>query len=995
MKKIILLFISIVFSLTSFAQEWTESDLIPLPPDSWNIMKYGHESSVDLYTGTLNVEIPIYRYRDNDFDVPISIRYSTNGFRPNSATGQLGLGWTLIAGGCITREINGIADEKGVDIYGALSHIRPNYTDSPFDAAAQMDTTDYNYPNHLLYFYEGQKKYETTPDCFSFNFGTHSGKFYLVNENLGTCKALVFGTAHPAGEYRIEVPDFQSGSLRVIKIYTGDGYEYTFRSLSEDSPYGCYYTRNLDDYSGTNFTTPVSWYLSEIKAPNGRNVCFSYRSSKYNECLTPGIIHHSTFENINYSPLLPFSDDTFWNSSSTGSESKYVITGSLDITLKSIRVEDAGWCMDISHSQKPKERYKKGQGSSPVELSSTSEKLDSIVIRDSLRSRVLEKVRFAYSIPQTGNPVLMLKSVSFDGRGSYQMDYYSENQAFPYQGTTSVDHWGYLCSSSPSYNITSLLPRAFFDGDKDQKIDTTATYRKPDFSAALLGCLKRLHYPTGGYTEYTYDQNRFSSVVRRRNANNNYPVLEGVSDLSRGGGIRISRIIDDPLSSSPRIKQFVYESNDISTGILMQYPNYLQHYSFHYEGGSSVNYSCSVISSTNASASPVDAVNVGYSSVREIESDGSSTEYRFTSWEDEGCRDSSSLISVTPSSLGSYSDNYLNLFLEFDDRHLLRGKLKTVRHYKFGATNPWKEESYEYQNKTTTQYPYIKTVKLAAIKFYEKLLYLDNFIPTRKDVRFWESNGNQLLSEEYSYNRLNQIVQVCKRDYNLGTSELSRVLYVGDSGDYSQDEVVANMVSSNMLSYPLKSLSAICTVSSSPEESQYRLTKGSVYSYGANDSMICLLSKQNTYILNTPLNGWTFSDLYTENAYRYDHQNRPIEIRNRAGRPTSVIWGYGGLYPVAIVKNCGYDEVTSIEGGRFSASPLGSSLSEVQRWSLSQNNQWETTMYEWIPFVGISRITDPSGKDTFYQYDDFGRLIQESDDHLLPVTSYMYHVMTE
>lgn len=996
MKKTLLFCLTILFSLLTFAQSWEGSDLIPLPPDAWNIMKYGHESSVDMYTGTLNVEIPIYRYKDNDFDVPINIRYSTNGFRPNSTTGPLGLGWTLMAGGCITRNINGIADEKSVDIYGSLYHIRPDYTDSPFTAAELIDSTDINYTNHLLYFYEGQHQYESTPDCFSFNFGIHSGKFYLIRDNYSTCKALVFGTSQPAGEYKIVIPGFQTGSLSVIIIYTGDGYEYTFRSLNEDSPYGCYYTRNLDDYSGSSFNTPISWYLTKIKAPNGRCVSFSYRCDRYNECLNPTIWHYSSFENITYSPLFPFTDNTFWTNSSEGSVARYVITGSQDVSLKSIRVKDAGWCLDVLHSEKPKEKYIKGQGATPVELSSSVERLDSIVIRDSLRSRILEKVRFTYSIPQTGNPVLLLKSVSFYGRGSYQMDYYSENNSFPYQGTTSVDHWGYLCHSNPSYNLSYLLPRAYFDSGNDQIIDTTATYRKPDLSSAILGCLKRLHYPTGGYTEYSYDQNTFSSVLRRRYVNNNYPTLEDVSDLTHGGGLRISRIIDNPLySSSLRIKQYLYESEGISTGILMQYPNYLMNYSFHYDGTGTVDYSCTVKSSTNASALPIDAVGVIYSSVKEVESDGSSKEYRFTSWRDVEYRDSSLLISITPSSLGSYSDDYLNLFMDFDDRHLLRGKIKNVKYYKFGSITPWKEESYEYQNKAITQHPYIKTVELAAIKFYEKLLYLDNFIPIRKDIKYWESNGNQLLREEYTYNALNQLVQVRKRDYNLGTSELSRTLYVGDNIGISQQGIIAEMISANLLSYPLKSLSAICTISSSPEESQYRLKNGSVYNYGTNSSMICLLNKQNTYILNTPLNGWILGDLYTESTYRYNSQNHPIEIRNRAGRPTSIIWGYGGLYPVAVLKNCEYNELTSIEGGGFSVSPLESSLSNFQRWSISQNDQWETTLYEWLPYVGISRITDQSGKNSFYQYDNFGRLIQESDDESQPVTSYMYHVMTE
>lgn len=81
-----------------------------MSPEVWAFMKYGN-TSTNLYTGTVHVDIPIYNYSDDDFDIPISIGYASNGYMPNVQTSSLGLGWFLNAGGNISREIRGLPDE--------------------------------------------------------------------------------------------------------------------------------------------------------------------------------------------------------------------------------------------------------------------------------------------------------------------------------------------------------------------------------------------------------------------------------------------------------------------------------------------------------------------------------------------------------------------------------------------------------------------------------------------------------------------------------------------------------------------------------------------------------------------------------------------------------------------------------------------------------------------------------------------------------------------
>ena len=77
--------------------------------DAWNFIKYG-EVGASLHTGTVNLSIPVYTYQDNDFSIPISLNYSSNGLVANMRAGILGPDWVLDAGGRISVEINGMFD---------------------------------------------------------------------------------------------------------------------------------------------------------------------------------------------------------------------------------------------------------------------------------------------------------------------------------------------------------------------------------------------------------------------------------------------------------------------------------------------------------------------------------------------------------------------------------------------------------------------------------------------------------------------------------------------------------------------------------------------------------------------------------------------------------------------------------------------------------------------------------------------------------------------
>ncbi len=79
-------------------------------PQVEGMIRYG-DVETSLSTGRLNFSAPIYCLKDPDFDLDISLSYNSDGFKPFKASGYVGYNWCLQAGGCITREVKGYADE--------------------------------------------------------------------------------------------------------------------------------------------------------------------------------------------------------------------------------------------------------------------------------------------------------------------------------------------------------------------------------------------------------------------------------------------------------------------------------------------------------------------------------------------------------------------------------------------------------------------------------------------------------------------------------------------------------------------------------------------------------------------------------------------------------------------------------------------------------------------------------------------------------------------
>lgn len=78
----------------------------PIAPTSASLGRYG-DHPVDLSTGQVPIEIPLYEIKSGDLSVPIKLKYHSGGIKLNQEASWVGLGWNLDFGGSVVRTVNG------------------------------------------------------------------------------------------------------------------------------------------------------------------------------------------------------------------------------------------------------------------------------------------------------------------------------------------------------------------------------------------------------------------------------------------------------------------------------------------------------------------------------------------------------------------------------------------------------------------------------------------------------------------------------------------------------------------------------------------------------------------------------------------------------------------------------------------------------------------------------------------------------------------------
>jgi hypothetical protein len=112
--------------------------VIPPSPNSAAIEQYTSQP-VSLYTGIPEISVPIYEIKQGSLSVPIRLNYHAGGIKVNQVASWVGLGWSLDAGGVISRTIYGLPDET---FSPALSDVPSSFIDSSTGQPLNINSTN-------------------------------------------------------------------------------------------------------------------------------------------------------------------------------------------------------------------------------------------------------------------------------------------------------------------------------------------------------------------------------------------------------------------------------------------------------------------------------------------------------------------------------------------------------------------------------------------------------------------------------------------------------------------------------------------------------------------------------------------------------------------------------------------------------------------------------------------------------------------------------------
>ena len=272
--------VSFMVPMHSFAQNNITDVLTQYAPTPKALSETRYGSlPIDLNSGTISMEIPIGTYQDQDFNLPISLRYSSSGFRPARPSDEAGLGWNLFAGGSVTREIVGIDDFTTGGYYWHTQNTNLYSSSSVYG----LDTTKFIITNHIngdgSSYPSIDGTHETTSDIYHFSMPGYSGSFVINNNH----QFKVYATSSGAkGTYSVTYDSDNSNSTFII--HTPDGMKWEFGSSEEQYREVMLKQNGLQeegshDLSDAEMST-VTWLLRKVTALDGRTLNFTYNTSR-------------------------------------------------------------------------------------------------------------------------------------------------------------------------------------------------------------------------------------------------------------------------------------------------------------------------------------------------------------------------------------------------------------------------------------------------------------------------------------------------------------------------------------------------------------------------------------------------------------------------------------------------------------------------------------------------------------------------------------------
>ena len=477
-------------------------------PEAASITKYGIYP-VSMFTGIPDISIPIYNIDVGNYSLPLNISYHGSGIKVNDLASCVGLGWTMNAGGVITRTVMGVPDEdpaRGIFRLGIKRE-------------SQITEADYD---RFLDLMDGEA--DTEPDVFSFSFGDKTGKFII-----GADKKV---RMLPYNNLRVR---YENG---LFEITDDDGTVYKFLKTS--------YSVNFSDVASPKFYPTTSWYLTTILLNNKvDSITFTYsgytpgRMETIDNYITLGMypqngplvcdavschypLEYRSIAQIQTS--MSYQDYSLWYVNSITFP-----TGKINFTLNTTR-QDYGHVLD------------------KITVTNNNNK----VIKQIALSHAYffnDQGYNVYARPQDKYRLKLTEMNETGTTGTTPLKHrfeYEEQYQLPPRHNFGIDYWGYYNGNYNNQHLMTLddngLHYTHVWNGMSNATNFAPVNRNTNEDYMKAGMLKRVYYPTGGYTDFEFEANRVS--------------VEKVIDKP-GGYIFVAAKKDDLPSDSARVSRFI------------------------------------------------------------------------------------------------------------------------------------------------------------------------------------------------------------------------------------------------------------------------------------------------------------------------------------------------------------------------------------------------------------------------------------------------------
>lgn len=1026
LKKILLLITAIVSP-----KMWSQSQVLePVQmksPQSYAFEKYGNVP-VNLYTGSLDMKIPIASIGNEGTNISALLVYDSSGFLPHKKSDVAGMNWSLIAGGRISRKMNVIPDEyegtpnasgnspfgQARNLHGFLKGVRNNPPSSNTSAyyvngsgTGHTDGTEWLMGSNPNNYYEGE------PDEFSFSAIGLSGKFIvgnngnvLVQSDDPNIKVDLSQMATYGGQNFCEPP------VSIITITDGKGNKYIFGG--DFSKYEISYSYGIqpsypnESYYGYPVINTFS--LAKIIFADKKEVTFDYEE---------GTFFPYSFCNLgNWTNLLEnskiFSMDSFtqdggrsdsWEDCYNGcaSYSNLLNSPSNNTTfsllkksvLKTIKYQDEEIRFKYIDMGYPIMHYTL----SPFYANRAFNEWVIGSIETYHKNFLVKKQQFDYDhLGGTFKRPFLKSIINVDSGENYLFEYHKTDN-LPAYYTKGIDHWGYWNGKDTN---TSLSPFDTATSYGDYTLNNT--FRDPDPEKCDVALLKKITYPTRGFSFFEYEPHTYSQRVERVAENQFLPELR--TNFGTAGGARIKSISTyTETGQSNSKKEYDYENY----GILMTWPRYFYHIQMYNQG---IFRELLLRTSSNVQVNSFDSYNVGYKGVREIEEGKGNIFYSFTNYESHP-----DIFDQDPYNITQSTNGFTNIFpialyrnlknLYGIDQSCLRGRNFGESYFsEDDQVNAYKKVFYDYydnmefnSNSNLDNNNYVSVNHSSGIWTQAYRRYMNSprlkYILTQDYVNSYTAFNNQI---DYIYDAPNHLnVTVEKTDFSDGNLYETKYKYARDFG------TGGDLNTENFTSIPI-------------ETTKYK-NSVSVYKSKVNFSRswlghnILLPSSQQSANdiskINTANEAYENDIIYGE----YDNKGNLLEYTTKSGTPTTIIYGYNRTLPIAKIHGISYNSLMTEMG--LSGNLGNYELLEICQKSnddadlvqgsdetdfitsldnfRKQMHNYQVTTYTYDPSVGVRSITSPNGIRETFDYDSASRVKSVNDMEGKILKEYNYN----